>query len=125
MTPPPVRQNPYSGTFRDTPKPPLERDRRTARGRCQCLIVFLDKGLLFGTRQTTVPIDKIISAVSGEMGMIFGKITINAVGVDAELQEKANISPFKADQTGASSRRASRRTTSRMCSPSTANRRPR
>lgn len=40
-------------------------------------VIFLDKGLLFGMRQTTVPINK-ISSVSGETGMIFGKITIGA-----------------------------------------------
>ena len=38
-------------------------------------VVFLDKGFLYGLRQTTVPINK-ISAVSGETGMLYGKITI-------------------------------------------------
>ena len=38
-------------------------------------VIFLDKGLLFGMRQTTVPIGK-ISAVSGETGIVFGKIII-------------------------------------------------
>ena len=58
-------------------------------------VVFLDKGLLFGTRQTSVPIDK-ISAVSGKTGVLFGKITIHAGGGEMTITNvlKHTVLPF-------------------------------
>lgn len=56
-------------------------------------VVFLDKGLLFGTRQTTVPIDK-ISAVHGQLGLFFGKITINAGGAEMTITQVAKHTVF-------------------------------
>lgn len=38
-------------------------------------IIFLDKGMIFGLKQTTIPLDK-VNAVSGSTGIIFGKIHI-------------------------------------------------
>lgn len=38
-------------------------------------IIFLDKGLIYGLKQTTIDLDK-INALSGETGLFFGKIRI-------------------------------------------------
>ena len=58
-------------------------------------VIFLDKGLLYGLRQTTIPIDK-ISAVSGETGIIFGKSTINAGHGEKKITQvsKYTVLPF-------------------------------
>ena len=58
-------------------------------------VVFLDKGLLYGLRQTTVPIDK-INAVSGETGMMFGTITINVGPGERKITKvlKHTVLPF-------------------------------
>ena len=39
-------------------------------------MIFLDKGMFYGLKQTAIPIRK-INAVSGETGIMFGKIAIN------------------------------------------------
>lgn len=39
-------------------------------------VLFLDKGMLYGLKETTIPLDR-IHGVSGETGMLFGKIVIN------------------------------------------------
>ena len=58
-------------------------------------VVFLDKGLLYGVRQTTIPIGK-ISAVSGETGMFFGKITIGVGHEERKITSvlKHTVLPF-------------------------------
>jgi len=38
-------------------------------------IIFLDKGMIFGLKQTTVDLDK-VNSVSGQTGIFFGKIII-------------------------------------------------
>jgi hypothetical protein len=38
-------------------------------------IIFLDKGMIFGLKQTSIDLDK-VNAVSGETGMMLGKIAI-------------------------------------------------
>ena len=38
-------------------------------------IIFLDKGMVFGLKQTVIDLDK-VNSVSGETGMFFGKISI-------------------------------------------------
>lgn len=38
-------------------------------------IIFLDKGLIYGLRQTAIDLDK-VNAVSGETGIMFGSISI-------------------------------------------------
>lgn len=38
-------------------------------------VIFLDKGMLYGLKQVSIDMDK-INTVSGETGIIFGKITI-------------------------------------------------
>lgn len=38
-------------------------------------IIFLDKGLVYGLRQTAIDLDK-VNAVSGETGIMFGNISI-------------------------------------------------
>ena len=39
-------------------------------------VLFLDKGMLYGLKETSIPLDR-INGVSGETGMLFGKIVIN------------------------------------------------
>ena len=58
-------------------------------------VVFLDKGILYGLKQTAIPIDK-ISAVSGETGLLFGKIKINSGQSDQEITNvlKHTVMPF-------------------------------
>ena len=58
-------------------------------------VVFLDKGMLYGLKQTSIPISK-ISSVSGETGMMFGKITIST-GSDEKCISKVwkkTVRPF-------------------------------
>lgn len=38
-------------------------------------IIFLDKGMIYGLKQTAIDLDK-VNSVSGQTGIIFGKITI-------------------------------------------------
>lgn len=38
-------------------------------------VIFLDKGMIYGLKQATIPLDK-VNAVSGETGIFFGKIII-------------------------------------------------
>ena len=38
-------------------------------------IIFLDKGMIYGLKQTTIDLDK-VNSVSGQTGLIFGKIII-------------------------------------------------
>ena len=38
-------------------------------------IIFLDKGMIYGLKQTTIDLDK-VNAISGETGLIFGKIKV-------------------------------------------------
>lgn len=38
-------------------------------------IIFLDKGMIYGLKQTAIDLDK-VNAVSGETGLMFGKIAI-------------------------------------------------
>jgi hypothetical protein len=38
-------------------------------------IIFLDKGMIYGLKQTAIDLDK-VNAVSGSTGLIFGKISI-------------------------------------------------
>ncbi len=39
-------------------------------------VIFLDKGILYGLKQTTIDLEK-INAISGSTGLVFGKIIIN------------------------------------------------
>ena len=43
-------------------------------------VVFLDKGMLYGLKQTEIPLDS-ISSVSQETGMMFGSITVTGAGL--------------------------------------------
>lgn len=38
-------------------------------------IIFLDKGMIYGLKQTTIDLDK-VNSVSGQTGLLFGKIVI-------------------------------------------------
>ncbi|MDR1850428.1 MAG: PH domain-containing protein [Zoogloeaceae bacterium] len=42
-------------------------------------IIFLDKGMIYGLKQTAIDLDK-VNSVSGETGIFFGKITISDGG---------------------------------------------
>ena len=58
-------------------------------------VVFLDKGMFYGTRHTTVPIDK-VSAVHGQTSLFYGKITIIAGGAEMTITQvmKHTVLPF-------------------------------
>lgn len=48
-------------------------------------IIFLDKGLLYGLKQTTIDLDK-VNAISGETGFVFGKIIIEDGAREREIK---------------------------------------
>ena len=58
-------------------------------------VVFLDKGMLYGLKQTSIPISK-ISSVSGETGIMFGKITISTGSDEKSISNvwKKTVRPF-------------------------------
>jgi hypothetical protein len=47
-------------------------------------IIFLDKGMIYGLKQTVVDLDR-VNAVSGETGLFFGKITITDSAKDRTI----------------------------------------
>ena len=58
-------------------------------------VIFLDKGMLYGLKQTTIAVSR-ISAVTGETGVMFGKITINAGSSEWKITKvlKKTVLPF-------------------------------
>ena len=58
-------------------------------------ILFLDKGMIFGLKQKSIPLNK-INAVSGSTGLIFGKITITDGANDTQITNvwKKTLKPF-------------------------------
>ena len=48
-------------------------------------VIFLDKGILYGLKQTTIDLDK-INAISGSTGMLFGKISVNDGYKEREIE---------------------------------------
>ena len=58
-------------------------------------VPFLDKELIYGLRQTAIPIDK-ISAVSVETGILFGEIIINTGSSEKKITQvlKHTVLPF-------------------------------
>ncbi|MDR1276400.1 MAG: PH domain-containing protein [Candidatus Accumulibacter sp.] len=58
-------------------------------------IIFLDKGLIFGLTQETVDLDK-INTVSGETGLILGKIAIQDGAIQRIIDNvpKRSVLPF-------------------------------
>ena len=53
-------------------------------------VLFLDKGLIFGLKETSIPLDR-INGVSGKSGLMLGKITIN----DGYSERKIGMVPKK------------------------------
>ena len=47
-------------------------------------IIFLDKGMFFGMKQETIPLNR-VNAVSGSTGIFFGKIIITDGAKDREI----------------------------------------
>ena len=47
-------------------------------------IIFLDKGMIYGLKQETIPLNR-INAVSGSTGIFFGKIVITDGAKDREI----------------------------------------
>ena len=43
-------------------------------------VVFLDKGMLYGLKQTEIPLDS-ISSISHETGMMYGSISVTGAGL--------------------------------------------
>lgn len=58
-------------------------------------VIFLDKGLLYGLKQVSIDMDK-ISSVTGETGLIFGKIKIKDGIADRVIDNvwKKTVVPF-------------------------------
>ncbi len=58
-------------------------------------ILFLDKGMFFGLKQTAIPINK-VNAVTGKIGMIFGAIEISDGHATRKIKNvpKASVMPF-------------------------------
>ena len=48
-------------------------------------IIFLDKGMIFGLKQTTIDLDK-VNSVSGTIGLIFGVIKIEDGAAQREIR---------------------------------------
>ncbi|MBM3114971.1 PH domain-containing protein [Jeongeupia naejangsanensis] len=58
-------------------------------------VIFLDKGMLYGLKQTSINLDK-INAVSGETGILFGKIKIQDGAAQRTIENviKKVVIPF-------------------------------
>lgn len=58
-------------------------------------IIFLDKGMIYGLKQSAIDLDK-VNAVSGETGIFFGKITIQDGAAHRTIDNvwKKTVVPF-------------------------------
>jgi len=58
-------------------------------------IIFLDKGLIYGLKQTIIDLDK-VNAVSGSTGLIFGRISITDGAKERKISNvlKKTVKPF-------------------------------
>ena len=59
-------------------------------------VVFLDRGLLWGLKQTEIPLDR-ISSVTADTGLMFGSITVLGSGLSGmkiTMIEKAHVRHF-------------------------------
>ena len=48
-------------------------------------VIFLDKGMIYGLKQTTIDLDK-VNAVTGETGIFFGKIKIEDGAKERQIE---------------------------------------
>ena len=62
-------------------------------------VIFLDRGLFYGLRQTVIPIAK-INGITGETGMIFGKIAINDGAVVRKIKNVPKGAVLSSSPTG-------------------------
>ena len=53
-------------------------------------LLFLDKGMLYGLKQVSVPLDQVTS-VSGKTGLIMGEIFVNTSGAQGNVEIKSVI----------------------------------
>ena len=58
-------------------------------------VIFLDKGMIYGLRQTSIPLEK-IQSVSGSTGIIFGNISVSDGSKTHEITNviKHTVKPF-------------------------------
>ena len=58
-------------------------------------IIFLDKGMIFGLKQTVIPLDR-INSVSGKTGLMFGEIYIEDGAKERVIKNvwKKTVKPF-------------------------------
>ena len=58
-------------------------------------IIFLDKGMLYGLKQTAIDLDK-VNAISGDTGLVFGKISIQDGAAHRTIKQvlKHTVVPF-------------------------------
>ena len=58
-------------------------------------VLFLDKGMLYGLKESSIPLDR-INGVSGETGLLMGKIIINDGFAARQIKNvsKGSVRPF-------------------------------
>lgn len=58
-------------------------------------VLFVDKGMLFGLKQTSIELDNIVS-IKGQTGLMFGNIEIADAGSPHEIRNvwKSTVNPF-------------------------------
>lgn len=58
-------------------------------------VLFLDKGMLYGMKESSIPLDR-INGVSGESGLLMGKIIINDGFAARQIKNvaKKSVRPF-------------------------------
>ena len=69
-------------------------------------VIFLDKGFLYGLKQTEIPLDS-ISSVTHETGLMFGRITVLGAGLSGmTIKQISKASTRKFAKTVQEARRA-------------------
>ena len=69
-------------------------------------VIFLDKGFLYGLKQTEIPLDS-ISSVTQETGLMFGSITVLGAGLSGmTIKQISKASTRKFAKTVQEARRA-------------------
>lgn len=58
-------------------------------------IIFLDKGMIYGLKQASIPLDK-VNAIAGSTGILFGKLIITDGARERKIENvwKGTVKPF-------------------------------
>lgn len=85
-------------------------------------VLFVDKGMIFGLKQTSMPLESIVT-IDGETGLIFGTIRISTAAGPREIRNvwKRTVNPFinKVDEA-----MRARREEKQLLSPGSSNQTP-